>query len=63
MVEGVTLFDVYRGSNLPDATRSLAFTIRFSAPDRTLNEVEVARARELLIETARSLGAVLRGSA
>jgi phenylalanyl-tRNA synthetase beta chain len=63
MVEGVTLFDVYRGSNLPDATRSLAFTIRFSAPDRTLNESEVARNRELLIETARTLGAVLRGSA
>ena len=63
VVEGVSLFDVYRGSNLPEGTRSLAFTIRLSAPDRTLNESEVARTRELLIETARTLGAVLRGSA
>ncbi len=60
LVEDVALFDVYRGANLPDATRSVAFSVRFSSPDRTLSESEVARARELLIDKARSLGAVLR---
>jgi phenylalanyl-tRNA synthetase beta chain len=62
LVEDVSLFDVYQGSNLPAATRSLAFNVRFSAPDRTLNEGEIVRARELLIDTAKTLGAMLRGS-
>ena len=62
LVEDVTLFDVYRGSNLPDATRSLAYNIRLSSLDRTLSESEVAQVRELLIGTATSHGANLRGS-
>jgi phenylalanyl-tRNA synthetase beta chain len=60
LVEDVVLFDVYRGDNLPSATRSLAFNVRFSSPDRTLSEIEVAQAREVLIAKAQSMGAVLR---
>lgn len=60
LVEDIALFDVYRDAALPEGTRSLAFSVRFSSHERTLSEGEVARARALLISTGESLGAVLR---
>jgi phenylalanyl-tRNA synthetase beta chain len=59
-VEDVALFDVYRGANLPEATRSLAYRVRFSSENRTLSERDVAEARGSLIARAESLGATLR---
>lgn len=59
-VERVTLFDVYRGSNLPEGSRSLAYRVRFSSDERTLSESDVASARSQLIARAESLGATLR---
>ena len=60
VVEDVTLFDVYRGDNLPAGTRSLAYNVRFASPDKTLSEADVADARDALIHAARALGAELR---
>ena len=59
-IERVSLFDVYRGANLPEGTRSLAYSVRFSADDRTLSEGDVAGARAQLIARADALGATLR---
>jgi phenylalanyl-tRNA synthetase beta chain len=60
LVEEVALFDVYRGATLAPGTRSLAYSVRFSSPDRTLSDDEVAGARASLIECAAQLGATLR---
>jgi phenylalanyl-tRNA synthetase beta chain len=60
VVERVELFDVYEGSTLPEGTRSLAYSVRFSSTDRTLSESEVANARHELITAASALGATLR---
>jgi phenylalanyl-tRNA synthetase beta chain len=60
LVEEVTLFDVYQGPGLAEGTRSLAYNVRLSSSDRTLNENEVTRCRAQLIDAAASLGAVLR---
>jgi phenylalanyl-tRNA synthetase beta chain len=60
LVEDVELFDVYRGSNLPDGTRSLAYRVRFNSDEGTLAEKDVANARAQLIARAESLGASLR---
>ena len=60
LVESVTLFDVYRGPSLPEGSRSLAYNVRFSSPDRTLAESDVARVRDTLIGEASTLGAILR---
>jgi phenylalanyl-tRNA synthetase beta chain len=60
LVESVTLFDVYEDSGLGEDVRSLAYSVRFSAPDRTLDDNEIAQARTKLIEAARDLGAALR---
>ncbi|HUP53981.1 MAG TPA: hypothetical protein VM408_00630, partial [Methylomirabilota bacterium] len=41
LLASVDLFDIYRGSPLPDDRRSLAFRLVFAAADRTLTEAEV----------------------
>ncbi|MCC6442157.1 MAG: phenylalanine--tRNA ligase subunit beta [Armatimonadetes bacterium] len=42
LVESVFLFDLYQGDRLPEGKKSLAYSIVFRAPDRTLTETEVA---------------------
>jgi phenylalanyl-tRNA synthetase beta chain len=37
----VTLFDVYRGDQVRSGRRSLAWSLTFQAPDRTLRDAEV----------------------
>ena len=55
------LFDVYRGPGVPEGSRSLAYRLRFQAPDRTLTDTEVAEARQRCIdETSRRTSATLR---
>ena len=57
----VELFDSYRGSGVPEGSRSLAYRLRFQAPDRTLTDAEVAEIRQRCIdETSRRTGATLR---
>jgi phenylalanyl-tRNA synthetase beta chain len=60
LVEDVTLFDMYSGTNVPEGSRSLAYGIRLSSPERTLGDREIGVVREGLIAIAASLGAVLR---
>ena len=58
----VKLFDVFRSDQLGPAHRSLAFTLRFESPDRTLNDAEVAAARQACIEAVTTThNATLRG--
>jgi phenylalanyl-tRNA synthetase beta chain len=58
----VHLFDVYRGQGLADGRRSLAYTLRLQAPDRTLTDADVAQVRTAIIDAVQSqLGATLRG--
>jgi phenylalanyl-tRNA synthetase beta chain len=61
MLESLELFDVYRGSTLPPATRSLAYRLRFCALDHTLTDAEVGELRQRCIDAvARAHGASLR---
>ena len=63
VLEGVRLFDVYTGAQAGAGRKSLAYTLRFRAPDRTLTDDEVAVARDAAVaEAARLTGATLRGS-
>jgi phenylalanyl-tRNA synthetase beta chain len=50
LCESVRLFDVYRGVQVGEGRRSLAFRLRFRAPDRTLSETELAAARQAAID-------------
>jgi phenylalanyl-tRNA synthetase beta chain len=61
LLESSRLFDVYRGPGVPEGHRSLAFRLRFSAPDRTLTDDEVGRLRQAAIDAAEAAtGATLR---
>ncbi len=61
LLESVRLFDEYRGSQIPAGKKSLAFALRFRAPDRTLSDAEVAAARDAAVAAAaRTFDAVLR---
>ena len=45
-LESVSVFDVYEGQAVPKGSRSLAFTLRYRASDRTLTTEEVNAAHE-----------------
>ena len=68
VIEGSTLvaeapvFDVYRGDQLPGGKKSVAFAIRYQAPDRTLTGEEASREQaQILGRLEREFGAELRG--
>jgi phenylalanyl-tRNA synthetase beta chain len=52
LCESVRLFDVYTGQQVGEGHKSLAFALRFRAPDRTLTEKETAAAREAAVALA-----------
>ncbi len=58
----VRLFDVYQGSQVATGKKSLAFSLAFQAPDRTLTDAEVQKEKaRILAAVAERLGARLRG--
>jgi phenylalanyl-tRNA synthetase beta chain len=52
LCESVRLFDVYTGAQIGPGRKSLAFALRFRAPDRTLTETETAAARDAAVALA-----------
>jgi len=61
-LESLSLFDVYTGEQVGEGRKSLAYTLRFRAPDRTLTAEDVSVVRDAAVaEAARQTGAVLRG--
>jgi phenylalanyl-tRNA synthetase beta chain len=61
LLESIRLFDVYEGPQVPEGKRSLAFALRFRAPDRTLDAAETAAARDAALAAASArCGAALR---
>jgi phenylalanyl-tRNA synthetase beta chain len=62
LLESIRLFDVYTGEQVPEGRKSLAYTLRFRAPDRTLTADEATAARDAAVaEAGRRTGAALRG--
>jgi len=61
LVQEVRLFDLYRGDPIEEGKLSLAFSIVYQAPERTLTDAEVAEARQRIVRRASmELGARLR---
>jgi phenylalanyl-tRNA synthetase beta chain len=52
LLEDVRLFDVYTGEQVGTGRRSLAFTLRFRAADRTLTSEEANAARDAAVAVA-----------
>jgi phenylalanyl-tRNA synthetase beta chain len=63
LLESIRLFDVWTGEQLGADRKSLAFALRFRAPDRTLTAEEIGAARDAALARAtEATGAVLRGA-
>ena len=61
LLESIRLFDVYTGDQVGAGRKSLAYALRFRAPDRTLREGEAATARDAAVAlAAERTGAVQR---
>ncbi len=52
LCESVRLFDVFTGDQVERGKKSLAFALRFRAPDRTLTEAETGAARDAAVALA-----------
>ncbi|MDY5607404.1 MAG: phenylalanine--tRNA ligase subunit beta, partial [Lentihominibacter sp.] len=61
MLESVRLFDVYRGKQVEEGKKSVAFTLVYRDMNKTLTDQEVAEVHEGVLKALREeLGAVLR---
>lgn len=60
LLEKCELFDVYEGDRLEKGKKSLAYSIRFRAPERTLEDKDVNEIMDKIIEALKNIGAELR---
>jgi phenylalanyl-tRNA synthetase beta chain len=62
LLSDVALFDVYRGEQLGEGKRSLAYSLTFQAAEKTLTTDQAANERERIVERLQeAYGAQLRG--
>jgi len=61
LIKDVSLFDLYRGGNIPPGKKSFAFRITFSVRDRTVTDSEVDKIfEEIMSHLEKDLGAIIR---
>jgi phenylalanyl-tRNA synthetase beta chain len=53
-LESVSLFDVFRGKNIPEGRKSVAYAFTYRGKDRTLTEGDVNAAHEKVVEQLKS---------
>lgn len=63
LVEGYKLFDVYKGSQIEEGYKSIAYSITYRSKDKTLTDEDVAKVHEkILSELSEKLNANLRSN-
>ncbi len=61
LASSASVFDEYQGEPIPEGKKSLAVSISYQAPDRTLTDADVKRAREKIVSRlSAKFGAELR---
>jgi phenylalanyl-tRNA synthetase beta chain len=61
LASSASVFDEYQGESIPAGKKSLALSIAYQAPDRTLTDVDVKKAREKIVSRlSAKFGAELR---
>jgi phenylalanyl-tRNA synthetase beta chain len=62
LLSGVRLFDLYEGKGMEPGTKSVAYTLRFTSPERTLEDTTIDETvRRIVSQLASEHGAKLRG--
>jgi phenylalanyl-tRNA synthetase beta chain len=63
LLESIRLFDIFTGEQIGEGRKSMAYALRFRAPDRTLTAEEASAARGAAVAAATAAtGATLRGA-
>jgi phenylalanyl-tRNA synthetase beta chain len=61
LATAVDLFDIYRGEQLGEHRKSLAYRVTFTAPDRTLTDDDLIKVRKRIEKSLKQdVGGVLR---
>jgi phenylalanyl-tRNA synthetase beta chain len=61
LLKDVELFDIYRGSHIPEGKKSTAFSLKLRSDDQTLTDEHADEVTKSVLDTLRSeLGAVIR---
>ncbi|MTD29614.1 phenylalanine--tRNA ligase subunit beta [Planomicrobium sp. YIM 101495] len=60
LLKDVQVFDVYEGSNMEEGKKSVAFTLNYFDPEKTLTDEEVTAVHEGVLAALREAGAELR---
>lgn len=60
LLKSVKVFDVYEGENIEAGKKSVAFTLTYFNPERTLTDEEVASAHEKVWKALEEAGAAIR---
>lgn len=60
LLENYHLFDIYEGENVGPDEKSLAYSVRFRAKDRTLEEKDVTAVMDKILKKLETLGVALR---
>ncbi|WP_026560864.1 phenylalanine--tRNA ligase subunit beta [Bacillus sp. J37] len=62
MLKEVAVFDLYEGDRLEDGKKSVAFSLRYFDPERTLTDEDVTKTHQKVLDTVEAkIGATLRG--
>ena len=62
LLKEVHLFDLYEGERMEEGKKSLAFSLKYFDPERTLVDEDVTKAHDKVLEAVKEkAGAVLRG--
>jgi phenylalanyl-tRNA synthetase beta chain len=62
LLAGLRLFDIFRGPQLGEGKKSMAYALTYQAPDRTLTDKDASAIRQKIIRRLeQELGAKLRG--
>lgn len=63
LIEEVSVFDCYKGKNIPEGKKSLAFAVRYRAKDRTLTDSEIEELHTRLVAfIVERTGGTVRGA-
>ena len=61
IVENIKLFDVYKGKQIPEGKKSVAYSITYRKEDKTLTDTEVSKVHQKILRSlVYGLGAEFR---
>jgi phenylalanyl-tRNA synthetase beta chain len=61
LLKEVSVFDLYQGDKMEEGKKSIAYSLRYSDPEKTLTDEEVTKAHNKVLDAVKAKGAEMRG--